>query len=271
MRKAAGRQFEYFRAREKAAELVQSAFITHRPDHNIAGEIYQASAYRKFTGEDGESRLIIRKELRGSAQAGGLVDTSAEKTRRNIESIVSPRVRKHVLRVFDHRVNAGKTHKQALAEPIYQDWYGGEKKPIIRVRVYGQPKGKPIKIGFQGDRQHGGYKHLISGNYAYLRLFFDENGQPDTSRSGLVSMADAIKGSPDIETNEWRYYKGDIVTDMVTGERLLVRQFDAQSGGRIYIVPLTETRPFGKITESEGAVKRGISSLSRYRPDHAAR
>lgn len=264
MRKAMGRKLEYFKAREKALELVRSAHITHRPDHNIAGRFYQDGAYLRVTDEEKDRlRLVIRKPLSSLVVKG-----SVEKTHKKLEMIVSVKVREHILKVFEQRVAAGKAPEQAISEPIFQDWYGGDEKQINRVRVYyNMSAEKAVKIDFQGERQKG-YKYLIPDYYAYFRLFVDKDGKSDTNRSTLVTLANAIENPQQAEPHEWRYYKGDTVVDQKTGRRLLIHKFKAVSGGTVFMAPLTETRNVDSIKTEEGAVSVSISKLSRYKPEH---
>lgn len=272
MRKMLGQELAYFKPREKAVGLIQSAHITHRPDHNLAGRFYQEAAYNRVVDEEQDKlRLTIRKPLTELAVKG-----NSEKTRKNLENIVSHQIKSIVLKAFEQRLQSGLKPEEIFQQPVMQDIYG-DPRPILRVKVYYDKSAEKAKIihsneakrkNYSGRRQQG-YKYLIPDLYAYLSLKFSPDGEVDKSNSGLTTLADAMQGnSESAEQLEWRYYKGDTVVDTETNKRLLIHKFKAVSGGTVFMAPLTETRSFDQIKAVEGAIGVSLSKLKRYRPEH---
>ncbi len=262
MRKSLGNSLEYLKVREKALDMIRSAYLTHRPDRYITGRFYQDGAYQRVIDEERDRlRLVIRKPLLNLATKGNINDT-----RNKINTIVSQSVREHVLAVFEERIKHGKTPEQALSEPVIQQWYGVP-KPITRVKTYYDMSAeKAEKIEFGGQRQHG-HKYLIPDLYAYCKVLLDSEGKVDTNRSQLVTLANAMAKPIALEPNEWRYYKGDTVIDQKTGRRLLIHKFKAISGGTLFMAPLTETRTVDDIKSNEGKISVSLSKLNRYKPE----
>lgn len=275
MRKAIGENIRAFKAREKALNFLRHAHITHRPDHNLAGKFYQDAAYKKIFDEEAEKpRLIIRKRISELVVAG-----NADKTLKKLNSIVKPRVREHVISVFQERIASGKKPEEALSAPVTQKWYG-EEKPIFSVSTYydrGAEKADPVPYFSDYGEET---KYLIPDLFAYFKLLFTDDGLVDSSNSHLVSLADharsRVKNSRNADIphpSEWRYYKGDTVINIETKERFLICKFKNDTSRYLFLSPLTETRNWDKISAKDSSDKHiaftvGIKNMANYKPEY---
>lgn len=263
MKSILGSQLQYLAIQEKAIACLTSAHITHKTDHYSNGRFFQEGAYQRVTDEvTNKLRLVIRKPLRNLAVKG-----NSKKTRERLDSIVSDKVRAHIIKIFDQRVAEGLPPEEALNRPILQTWYG-EPKPIFSVKTYydrGAEKAQPVE--FSGKRQ-AGKKYLIPDLYAYLSLFWDNNGDVDQNNSGLTTLFKANQYPKPPGKNEWRYHKGDTVVDQQTQQRMIIQKFKAIGGGTVFLAPLTETRTYDQMKKADGILSVGIKKLSRYKPEY---
>ena len=204
MRDSTGGLLENFKVRDKAMEMIRSAHITHKPDRWIDGKFYQDQAYRRvYDDQTDKLRLITTKPLRSMAK------DNAKDTIKALEKIISADVREHVIEVYEQRIADGTEPKKALNQTIFKRWYGQEKQPIVNVKVwYDMSAEKAVAVPEQSP-----CKYLIPEYYAYMSVFLDEQGKVDKSRSGPVTLAQALRYGKEKKTGEIRFYKGDTVVD----------------------------------------------------------
>lgn len=250
--------------RDKALALARSAEIRHKPDRHVSGAFFQDTAYRKVFDDDGKSRLAIRISISQLADAAG----SIEKARRRISGIVSPSTRKIVSDVFESRVAAGKTVKEALAEPIRDQRYNTTLQPPIRkVSVY-QRVGRGLVDGSSAYRiEHGSsayriehgplYKHYLSDGYAYVVLV-REGGR--LVRADSVSTYAANRPASKPRSGEIRFFRGDTLRDPKTGKRYLIHQILANATVRA--AEVTEARSWIELGTESGGIQFGEKALA---------
>ncbi|MDW8469939.1 MAG: hypothetical protein RML56_14210 [Burkholderiales bacterium] len=240
--------------REKALELVRNAVIRHKPDRWPSGAFFQDYAYAKVLTEAGKTRLARRIPV------ADLADSTAERTRRNICDIVSPATREIVLEAFETRLAAGKSVKEALAEPIPDPRFGSRGGSIKRVRVYlrsgrGYADGDSAVAIRHESRQGNLCKHLISDGYAYVAIR-TENGKIVSAES--VSLYAAASGRMPRE-GELTFYRGDTLLDPKSGRHYLIHQILANATVRA--APVIEARGWIELQPEAGRVQFGAAAL----------
>ena len=228
--------------------------LHHRPDHYLNVRFYKDTAYGKVE-EEGKARLIIRKSLRD------LSDKNPDKVRINLNSIVSSINRDLLLKEFNQRIADGKTSENALTNPPITQTMYGQKKPILRVKCYYDKGAESArKIKFNGLRQSG-YKHLLSDGNAYLKVIINDDGEVDTEKSHPVAVIDALNAPKNPASNEIRFYKGDTVKSLVNQKRYIVKQIKVSGGGRLFLIPVMETRPLRELKAKDGSISVSLSKV----------
>jgi CRISPR-associated endonuclease Csn1 len=244
--------------RARALELVRNASIRHKSDRNPAGAFFQQTAYRKAWTDDGKSRLAIRQPLSQLVDSTG----SVEKVRKAISDIVSPGTRRIVSEAFESRIAAGKSAKEALAEPILDVRFDVPSKPAIkRVSVY-QRLGRGFVDGSSAYRiEHSGRnavleKHYLSDGYSYVSLL-EEGGKLTEARS--VSTYAASRRVRSARPGERRFFRGDTLRDPKTGKLYVVHQLLANATVRA--AEVTEARAWIDLGKESGGTSFGAKAL----------
>lgn len=242
--------------RDKAMALVREANIHHKADRYTSGKFFQETAYRKVLTDDGKSRLVVRVPLWQLADAAG----SVERTRKAISDIVSAGTRKMVLAALEQRLSEGKSVKEALAEPVYENRYGASPKRAIRRVAVFQRSGRGFVDGSSALRiEHGRLeKHYLSDGYAYVAIA-QEGGRLVLAESVSVFAANRRKSAP--REGEKRFFRGDTLFDPKTGKRYVVHQLLANA--TIRAAEVTEARNWIYLGSESGAVQLGASALAR--------
>lgn len=239
--------------RQLALAAVKECPLSIKPDRYPDGAMFQETAYGavQLEGEE-KSRLILR------IKAAELIDRkkgTVEQARKAIKNIVSPTIRELVSEAFESRIASGILAPDALAEPIFQAFYG-KRIAIKKVRCLTGNYADDVAIishVSKDGREH--LKRLPNAGYAYLEAEIREGnliGKPK-----LMNIRDAMKRKHiPVAANITRLHKGDVVLDSKDNRKFRIGYFKAV--GEIALIPITDPRAFDAIKES-GAGKRIIS------------
>ncbi len=235
--------------REAALAAVQECPLTIKPDCYPDGAMFQGTAYG-IAQKDGEDklRLTLRQPL------AELVDRkkgTVEQARRAIASIVSDDIRSIVSKEFEMRVAQGKTAPAALAEPIYQEFFG-KRLPIKKICCYTDKYAEDV-ITIAHNSKDGVVhtKRLLHAGYVYLET---ETSEGRIVRQELVPIQQAMKRKHKaVPENTVRLHKGDMVLDVKDNKKYRVGYFKAE--GKIFLVPLIEPRAYDAIKEPDSGRK----------------
>ncbi len=239
--------------RELALSLVRDCNLTHKPDRYPNGRFFKDTVYGSAYDEDsGQWRLTLRCAL------SDLADDRLDKTRKNLETIVSADVRRIVSDAFEKRIGEGKTPKQALSEPVRHPSYN---TLIHKVRCY-QKQGRGFlqsdgaNVVMHRSRNGEHIKRLVNDGYACLDvLFVDGKFKVD-----LVTL-ERFQRQKEKPVGATRFFKGDTVLDRRDGKRYLIHQFNAAGGGSIFMAPVQETRLVAQLKPEDGRKKVSGRSL----------
>jgi len=224
--------------REAALAAVQDCPLTIRPDRYPDGAMFQGTAYG-VAQKDGEDklRLTLRQPL------AELVDRkkgTVEQARRAIAAIVSDDIRGLVSKAFEKRVTEGKSAPAALAEPIYQEYFG-KRLPIRKVCCYTEKYAEEATVIVHNSRNGEHKKYLLNEGYAYLECKPEERPRPVPIREAILMKTKRVNNGVT------RIYKGDTVKDMDDG--LLYRVCYFKAAGTIALLPICEPRSFKEANE----------------------
>lgn len=229
--------------RQKALGVIGQCVVHHRPDRHPDGRLFQDFAYGLLPGSEGEPNRITRR-----VELKDLVGKDVKKTRENLETIAGGALREYILRIYDERIAQGKTPAQALTEdPIH---YPQENNPPVkRVKVVHQDAGESVYVVRHRSRQGEHYKYLVPEGNAYIEIASDGKAV----RPRLVPPHGALreKGQP-VPAGWMRIYKGDTVVDRRSGRRYVVKQIKSASGGKLILMPVTETKEVREANAADG-------------------
>lgn len=238
--------------RNQALTMIRNCNLTHKPDRNPSGQLFDATAYGQPQADDqGTLRLTLHKTLLELAD-----DKSEERTRKAIASIASEEVQELVLMAFEQRLRGGLGIKAALSEPVSYPRYGTR---IWRVRCLSARKPENAQLILHRSRQGEHHKYMLHGGYACLELVplpQDEVAKTKGRKSQqvfsprLVTMQEAAhaafrKPAPGVR----RLFKGDMVRNPDDGRVYVVAYFKAE--GNLSMVPACETRNFGQMEKDK--------------------
>lgn len=232
--------------RDLALQIVRHAEVRHKPDRHPDGALFEQTAYgisREPDQKSGKHLLAVSKPLSALIDKGN----NADKTRRALEAIEAPSTRDAVLNAFDQRIAAGIPVKQVFAEAILHPQF---KTPIRCVRVTGNSVITAAVVTHMNRAGQVLQKHYAHDGNAFLEVLV-ENGKL-ASKPRLVNVQDAMreKGSrPPYGVR--RFWKGDCVN--YDNGRYLIGMITSYNGGRLCLVPVTETCTFGELK------KRGLT------------
>ncbi len=243
--------------RAQALHLARTAGLSHKPDRFPEGAFFQATAYRKVSMDDGNSRIAVRAKLIELTDSAGSLD----KARKGIGDIVSADTRRIVSEEFERRIAAGRSVKEALSIPIICPRYGTE---ISKVSVY-QRTGRGFVDGANANRvvhasRYGEHeKHYLSGGYAFVSLHTSE-GRVVSAAS--VTLLAAARQRRAVMKEEIRFHAGDALTDRLEGRTYVVRQIKANA--TLVLTPITEAREVRGMDAASGLLLVSGKSLLRF-------
>lgn len=237
--------------RDLAVNVVTNADIRHKSDRHPDGPLFDQSAYgiSRDSNDEGKYQLAISKPLTALIDIKG----NADKTRRALERIESEETRATVLRAFDQRIAAGKSIKQIFDDPILHPQFS---TPIRRVRVLSHSEDTAATVTHTNRLGQVLTKRYPHAGNAYLEVRVEDENLVGNPR--LVPIQDAmlekgLRPPPSVT----RFWKGDTVC--YRDERYLVGMITAYNGGRLCLVPVTETCTFGEL-KKRGLTMRTVSS-----------
>jgi hypothetical protein len=103
------------------------------------------------------------------------------------------------------------------------------------------------------SKRHRGAKFLMPDGYAYLTI--QRDGQSKHPKISLIRKHDARRLDADQDnSSEQRIYKGDTLMDVASGIRYLVVQIKSESGGKLVLIPITESGGVEELTKRRGVV-----------------
>lgn len=187
-----------------------------------------------------------------------LADDNDEKTRKALATIASSITRAAVLAEYDRRRAAGKSPKEALSEPIN---HPNNKLPIVRVRTLRDSPDTALRIEWANrhkpDKPH--HKYLIHAGNAYLEI---RKGDGKRIEPRTVRLRDAIKEKDrPAPLGIVRIFKGDTVQK--DGARYVVKQIKSAGGGKLILIPITETVEVHQVEKSEIRKGKRIQDAGR--------
>lgn len=231
--------------RDLAVEIVTQAEIRHKPDRHPDGPLFDQSAYgvSRKSNDKGEYLLAISKPLKALIDIKG----SVEKTRGTLENIESSVTREVVLKAFDERIATGTSIKQVFDEPIVHPQFH---TPIRRVRLLGNSVDTAAAVIHTNRQGQKLGKHYPYANNAYLEVRVESDKLVGEPRLVTTQEAMASKGSRPL-SGVRRFWKGDTV-QLKGGSLYVIGQINSDSGGKLCLVPVTETCVFGDLK------KRGL-------------
>ncbi|MFA7241753.1 MAG: type II CRISPR RNA-guided endonuclease Cas9 [Sulfuricellaceae bacterium] len=247
--------------RRQALAAVRECRISIKHDRYPAGRLFQDFAYKVIYPDGGEpARLARRKNLVDMA------GDSVEQTRKNINDIVSPSVRRLVLEEFEHRLLPGdKTLKQIFSKPFPHPLYRTEIRKVFCLQKKGRgyiSTDDTFRLHYKSrDRDHE--KRLLHDDYACIEVRFVDGKfesakpirQQEAQSSAFATPAGGVV----------RYFKGDTLLDSVNGKKYLVRGIKKQGGGMLVMSPITETLGVDKLSSDFGLHFPSGKSLARFK------
>lgn len=232
--------------RDLALEAVRNVEIRHKPDRYPDGALFERTAYgrsRRIEDKTDDYRLAICKPLKA------LIDpANAAKTRGRLAAIESEATRDAVLAAFDARREAGVALKQIFDESILHPQFA---TPIRRIRLLGDSAGTALEVTHVNRAGVPLAKRYAHAGNAYLEIRVEDGKLVGTPRLVSVQQALKEKGSRP-PTGVRRFCKGDTVS-VSDGSRHVVGQIKGEAGGKLCLVPVTETCTFDQLT------KRGVT------------
>lgn len=257
--------------RDAALEAVLQCRISFKPDRYPDGALFKATAYGvALREEEDKNSLTLRQAVKDLGKDGkGNVTTKSADTA--IANIVSPEVREIISGVFRSRIEQGMNVKAALEQPIIYPRYG---KPIRKVRCFagsaedtfpivhlGRARSHQTKGKQRRWASHDHHKRLINEGYAYLEIASDGSSllRPVKIREALSRKREP---SP---TGVERFYKGDVVIDLKSQKKFVVKQIKAQGGGMLVLTLITETRPVAEMSAKDGRQQPSGNGLIRFK------
>lgn len=243
--------------RKLALELVRNAEIRHKSDRYGGGAFFQEFAYGT-TSIDDDTRLYLSRRKRVSGLAAKR--DSADKVRKQIESIVSHEVRKIVSAAFEARLRDGKTPFEALQEPIEYPIY---RNHIRSVRCATGLAETSSHIAHE-SRTGSHMKILVDDGYACLAVGSLDGKNPQTRLITPRAIAQQnIKKKID---SEFLFFKGDTVVERTTNKKYCIRQILGEDGGKLITAEIFETRNVDDMKGGEGRKKWSGRNLLKLRP-----
>ena len=160
--------------RDLALNAVRECRVSIKPDRFPDGAMFGDTAYGAVQrGDEDKLRLTQRKAI------ASFIDRksgTADQARKAIATIVSPRIRDIVSKLFETRLLAGKTAPAALAEPFHQDIYG-KAVAINKVRCYtGKYADDVAVVGHISKDGKVHTKRLANNGFAYLESLIENGG-----------------------------------------------------------------------------------------------
>lgn len=249
--------------RQQALEMVRHHRISHKPDRYISGSLFKGTAYGATWVEnennpnaDPRHLLTLRVKLTDLADKKSTPDT----VRKKLMDIASPDTRKLVLDAFDAGVCAGKQPVEVLASIQHPQY----RTPIKKVKMLRDSVDTANKIEFKSrynSEENPLYKYLQNDGYAYLKL--DKSGEKITTTP--VTLIEALREDKHSTENVVRIFKGDTVEDTNDGNVFILRQIKAENFGKLYLVPVTESREVRDMTSAHGLRTVSGSSIARLK------
>jgi len=243
--------------RATALRMVRECRVSHKPDRFASGKYFQDTAYSEVQQVDriGNTRgaLAVRTLISKLAD-----EKSLEKTRKNIDRIVSSEIRDLVRAAFEQRLAAGDTPKQALSRPVHYPRYGTEIRHTRVIREYvSLDEAEMVQFKSRGGIHT---KLLLPNGHACVEV----SGTGKWIKSRVLSLHEAARTLARRETDGVRrFFKCDTVIDRKDGTTLVVKQIWPKSGGLLVLVPVYESRPVRNLTWDDGLRKIGGSDLNR--------
>lgn len=229
--------------RDQALELVRNAEIRHKPDRYGGGAFFQEFAYGT-TSLDDDTRLYLSRRKRLSSLVGK--KDSADKARKQIESIVSHEVRKLVRDAFESRLRDGKTPFEALQIPIEYLAYRNHIKTVMCATGLAEDSSRIVHESRTGIHT----KILVDDGWDCLVVSGSEGNNIQTRLLSPRIAASTRARSP--QNGETVFFKGDTVVDTGTKKSYLIRQIKAQAGGLLVMTPEVDAREVRDMSAAEG-------------------
>lgn len=229
--------------RDQALNMIQNCNLTHKPDRNPSGQMFQDKAYSRIAKDGQRPQLASRKSLISLAD-----DKSLDKTRKNLLTIASDEVRQLVMDVFEGRISSGQNQKQALSEPVPYPAYG---TAIWRARCIHGYADNAVRIA-HNSRQGEHEKYLVNDGYACLEMTTGGSGKLEAR---LITQCEA-QGHKFIQNPQKvnRLFRGDTVIDKRDECKYIIGYFTVE--GNIFLIPHTDTRNYDKIKEKDSGKKK---------------
>ena len=243
--------------REQALELVRNADIRHKTDRHGGGAFFQEFAYGTTSFND-DTRLYLsrRKKVSGLANK----KDSADKVRKQIESIVSHEVRELVSTAFEVRLLNGQTPFEALQAPIEYPVYRNHIKSVMCATGLAE---SPSRIAHP-LRNPIHMKILVDDGYACLAVGGLVGKKPETRL--VTPRAISQKNYRSEVDGEILFFNGDTVIEKTTGKKYCVRQILGEDGGKLVTSEIFETRNVDDMKGGEGRKKWSGRNLLKLRP-----
>lgn len=249
--------------RKQALDMVHHHRISHKPDRHISGSLFKGTAYgakwvkdENNLNADPKHLLTLRVNLTDLADKKSKPDA----VRKKLMNIASPDTRKLVLDAFDAGISAGEQAVEVLASIQHPQY----RAPIKKVKMLRDSVDTAVKIEFN-DRNSSEvnplYKYLQNDGYAYLKI--DKSGEKIKTRP--VTLIEALRENNHSTKNVVRIFKGDTVEDTKDGNVFILRQIKAENFGKLYLVPITESREVRDMTSVQGLRTVSGSSIARLR------
>lgn len=229
--------------REQALELVSNANIQHKPDRFGGGAFFQEFAYGT-TSLDDDTRLYLSRRKKLTSLAGK--KDSADKVRKQIQTIVSHEVRKLVADAFESRLRDGKTPFEALQTPIEYPTYRNQIKTVLCATGLAEASSRIVHQSRTGVHT----KILVDDGWDCIVVSHSE--KKGVASRLLSPRIAANEEKRSLKNGETIFFKGDTVVDTKTGKAYLIRQIKAQAGGLLVMTPEVDSREVRDMSSSEG-------------------
>lgn len=248
--------------REQSLEVIRNCNITRKPDRYSTGALFKDTAYSTFTDETAnKTYLALRCDI------ADLVDEkSYEKTKKNLQTIISPGIRKIVSTAIENGFNNKENLQQTLNHIEHPQYSQPEKPVYIRKvkcnRKYDIDTAEPIRFGKQ--KQH--IKYLQDAGNAFLEVVFNSE-QSKVIDSRLVTMAQANRNLTPLGPSTKKYFKGDTLLNKANDRRYIIKQIKSASDGTLFLVPIIETRPVSELDKKENAgilLRANVKKLPQF-------
>lgn len=232
--------------RQQALDMVRHHRITHKPDRYISGSLFKGTAYGATWVEDENNPnadprhlLTLRVKLTDLADKKSKPDT----VRKKLMDIASPDTRKLVLDAYDAGISAGKQPSETLANIQHPQY----RTPMKKVKMLRDSVDTAEKVEFNSrnnSAENPLYKYLQNDGYAFLEL----KSLDGASVISLITMQEGQRSKHAHKSSKTiRFYKNDTVIDTEDNKIYIVKQIKAQSGGSLFMVPVTEAHEISQM------------------------